>query len=145
MILNGIFGDTTRVKILQKFISKWGLFLNANEISRMSNVSKRATYSNIKKLDEIGLLEKKEGKSTKYRLKKDDKRNLILAILEGEEYLHKNKNFTSNNWMDELVYIDDNEEDVNKIQVKIPVEIARNLGKTLLKEVKDHEKIIDKY
>lgn len=145
MVLTGIFGDTTRVKIIQEFISKWGLFLNANEISRMSNVSKRATYSNIKILDEIGLLEKKEGKSTKYRLKKDDKRSLILALLEGEEYIHKNKKVTSNNFADSLIYIDDNEDDVNKVEVKIPVEIARKLGKTLLKEVKDHEKLIDEY
>lgn len=58
---NRIFGDTTRIKILQEFISKWGLFLNANEIFRISNVSKRTTYSNIKKLDEIRLLEKKNG------------------------------------------------------------------------------------
>lgn len=138
MILSAIFGDTTRVKILQEFISKWGLFLNANEISRMSNVSKRATYSNIKKLDEIGLLEKKEGKSIKYRLKKNDKRSLILAILEGEEYLYKNRNFTSNTFADNLIF--SNDDDVNKIEVKIPVEIARKLGKTLLKEVKNHEK-----
>jgi len=140
MLLNEIFGNTTRVKILQELVANWGLFLNANEISRMSDVSRRATYINLKELDEIGLLEKKETKSLKYRLKKDDKRSLIIAILEGEKHLHKNKDLISNNFSDSFEYLNDenNNNDYKRIKLKIPVTFAKKLEKTLLNNLIDN-------
>ncbi|RBQ24183.1 hypothetical protein ALNOE001_04430 [Candidatus Methanobinarius endosymbioticus] len=97
MILTEIFGDTTRVKILEEFISNWGIFLKVSEVARMSNVSEKSVYTHIKQLDDIELLEKIEGKSTKYMLKEDDKRALNLSIIDNAEYIRKDRKYSFHN------------------------------------------------
>lgn len=93
VILSELFGDTTRVRILEELVSNWGLSLKVSEIARMSDVSEKSVYTHIKQLDEIELLRKIEGKSTKYMLKEEDKRALALSIIDSAEYLRKDKKY----------------------------------------------------
>ena len=88
-VLKEIFGDTKRISILEELVERWGEFLKASEIVRMSGASKKTVYDHLKELNDIGLLEIKYGRATRYKLKEDDKRALSLAILESEEYLRK--------------------------------------------------------
>jgi len=88
-ILKDVFGNTKRVNILEKLIDNWGELLTIDEISRMANTSPKTTYFHINELKNIGILEYKNGKPRKFRLKEDDKRALALAILQSEEYLRK--------------------------------------------------------
>lgn len=93
MILSDLFGDSARVKILEELISNWGTWLKVSEIARMSDLSEKSVYTHIKQLNEIDLLEKTEGKSTKYRLNEEDKRALALSIIDSAEYLRKDKKY----------------------------------------------------
>lgn len=88
-ILKEIFGDTKRISILEELIERWGEFLKASEIARMSDVSKRTVYDHLNELENIGLLETKRDRAVLYRLKKDDPRALALAMLETEESLRQ--------------------------------------------------------
>lgn len=88
-VLKEIFGDTKRVSILEELVESWGEYLTISEISRMAHASEKTVYTHINELVRAGIVESKEGRATKYRLKKDDKRALALAILESEEYLRK--------------------------------------------------------
>ena len=91
MILTEIFGNTARVKILEELISNWGIYLSIGEISRMSEVSSKTAYNQINKLINIGLLEKKEGNGSKFKLKEKDKRALALFIIDSEEFIRKSE------------------------------------------------------
>lgn len=97
MILADLFGDTTRVRILEELVSNWGVYLKASEIARMGDVSEKSVYTHINKLNNIGLLEKIEGKSNKYRLKEKDKRALALSIIDNAEYLRKDEEYSFHN------------------------------------------------
>ncbi|MDR0912281.1 MAG: hypothetical protein LBM96_06755 [Methanobrevibacter sp.] len=55
----------------------------------MAEVSSKTAYTQITQLLKIGLLELKDGKSNKFRLKKDDKRALSLVLIDSEEYSRK--------------------------------------------------------
>lgn len=92
MLLKELFGNTARIKIIEELISKWGIFLSVEEISRMADVSKKTAYINLHKLEEIGILEIKNEGFKKYKLKEDDKRSLALGLIESEEYLRKANN-----------------------------------------------------
>ncbi len=110
--MKDIFGQTKRIDILEELVERWGEFLEASEISRMTDVSKKTVYTHLKQLEKIGMIETKEGKATKYRLKKDDKRALALSILESEEYLRRlDLAFQENNEYENLGYINPKEMD----------------------------------
>lgn len=105
-VMKDIFGETKRIDILEELIERWGEFLEASEISRMTDVSKKTVYTHLKQLEKIGMIETKEGRATKYRLKKDDKRALALSFLESEEYLRRlDMAFQENNEYENLGYI----------------------------------------
>lgn len=111
-VMKDIFGQTKRIDILEELVERWGEFLEASEISRMTDVSKKTVYTHLKQLEKIGMIETKEGKATKYRLKKDDKRALALSILESEEYLRRlDLAFQENNEYENLGYINPKEMD----------------------------------
>jgi DNA-binding transcriptional ArsR family regulator len=90
-ILKEIFGETSRVCILEVLTERWGEHLSVKEIARMSGVSSRAVYAHIYKLQEIGIVNSELGRTTKFGLNTDDNRALYLATLEDEEYLRKVK------------------------------------------------------
>jgi DNA-binding transcriptional ArsR family regulator len=88
-VLKEVFGDTKRISILEELVERWGEFLTVSEIARMAETSQKTVYNHLKELENINILDVKEGQSRKYKLKEDDKRALALAILEGEEYVRK--------------------------------------------------------
>lgn len=88
-ILKEIFGDTTRVSILDVLTERWGEFLTVKEIARMADYSDKAVYNHIYELKKIGIVDSEPGRTTKYALNTEDKRALTLAILHDEEYLRK--------------------------------------------------------
>ena len=97
MLLTEIFGNNSRVRILEELISKEEIYLTVDEIARMADVSKKTVYTHIAKLDQIGLVVKKEGKKDKYKLNDNDPRAIALGIIENEEFLRKdNESFDYN-------------------------------------------------
>lgn len=89
MILKELFGDNARVKILEELISKWGIYLSVDEISRMSGVSKKSIYTHMDELKKIGILNIKKEGSVKYKLKEEDERSLALGLIGSNEYLRQ--------------------------------------------------------
>lgn len=89
MILRELFGDNARIKILEELISNWDFFLSVDELSRMSDVSKKSVYIHIDELNKIGLLVVENTGSKKFKLNPKDKRAILLALIESEEYLRK--------------------------------------------------------
>lgn len=86
MILKELFGNTSRIKILEELLSKWGEFLSVEEISRMSDISRKSVYNHLNNLEEIGILEIRKEGSKKFKLKEDDERALALVLIESNEY-----------------------------------------------------------
>ena len=86
MILEDLFGSTTRIKILEELLSKWGEYLSVEEISRMADVSRKSVYIHMSKLESIGLLDVKNDGFKTFRLKQDDERTLALILIESNEY-----------------------------------------------------------
>ena len=86
MILEDLFGKTTRIKILEELLSKWGEYLSVEEISRMADVSKKSVYIHMAKLEDIGVLDIENEGSKKFRLNQNDERALALALIESKEY-----------------------------------------------------------
>jgi DNA-binding transcriptional ArsR family regulator len=91
ILLKDIFGDTSRVRILEELVENWGEYLSVAELSRMSDVTKKTVYKHLYLLEDIGMVESRERKAVQYRLRTKDERCLALAILESEEYLRKLK------------------------------------------------------
>ena len=89
MLLRELFGDNARIKILEELISNWDFFLSVDELSRMSDVSKKSVYIHIDELNKIGLLVVDNNGSKKFKLNPKDKRAILLALIESEEYLRK--------------------------------------------------------
>lgn len=89
MLLRELFGDNARIKILEELISNWDFFLSVDELSRMSDVSKKSVYIHIDELNKIGLLVVENSGSKKFKLNPKDKRAILLALIESEEYLRK--------------------------------------------------------
>lgn len=86
MILEDLFGKTTRIKILEELLSKWGEYLSVEEISRMADVSKKSVYIHMAKLEDISVLDIENEGSKKFRLNQNDERALALALIESKEY-----------------------------------------------------------
>ena len=93
MLLRELFGDNARIKILEELISNWDFFLSVDELSRMSDVSKKSVYIHIDELNKIGLLVVENSGSKKFKLNPKDKRAILLALIESEEYLRKLNEF----------------------------------------------------
>ena len=93
MLLRELFGDNARIKILEELISNWDFFLSVEELSRMSDVSKKSVYIHIDELNKIGLLVVENSGSKKFKLNPKDKRAILLALIESEEYLRKLNEF----------------------------------------------------
>jgi len=91
MLLTEIFGNNSRVKILEELISKEDIYLTVSELARMAEISKKTVYTHISKLEQLGLVVKKEGKKNKYKLNDKDPRALALGIIENEEFLIRDK------------------------------------------------------
>ena len=89
MILEELFGNTARIKILEELVSKWGEFLSIEEIATMSGVSKKIVCEDIENLEEIGLLEIEKQPVKKIKLKENDERALALGLIETNEYSRK--------------------------------------------------------
>ncbi len=89
MLLRELFGESARIKILEELVSNWDFFLSVEEISRMSDVSKKSVYIHIDELNKIGLLIINDSGSKKFKLNPEDKRAILLALIESEEYLRK--------------------------------------------------------
>ena len=90
-VLREVFGNTKRISILEEMVENWGEFLTIDEIARISETSPKTAYRHINELNKIGILDFKDAKPKKFKLKEDDKRALALAILESEEYLRKSE------------------------------------------------------
>ena len=93
MLLRELFGDNARIKILEELVSNWDFFLSVDELSRMSDVSKKSVYIHIDELNKIGLLVVENSGSKKFKLNPKDKRAILLALIESEEYLRKLNEF----------------------------------------------------
>ncbi len=93
MILEDLFGNTTRIKILEELLSKWGEYLSVEEISRMADVSRKSVYIHLAKLEDIGVLDVQKEGSKKFRLNQNDERALALALIESKEYSRQLNNF----------------------------------------------------
>ena len=93
MILEDLFGNTTRIKILEELLSKWGEYLSVEEISRMADVSKKSVYIHMAKLEDIGVLDVQKDGSKRYRLNQNDERALALALIESNEYSRQLNDF----------------------------------------------------
>lgn len=89
MLLSELFGENERIKILEELISNWNFFLTVDEISRMSDVSKKSVSDHINELDKIGLLIIDDGGSKKFKLNPKDERAIALALIESSEYIRK--------------------------------------------------------
>ena len=89
MLLKELFGDSTRIKILEELISNWDFFLSVEELSRMSDVSKKSVYTHMKELNKIGILIIDDEGSKKFKLNPQDKRSIALALIESGEYIRK--------------------------------------------------------
>lgn|GEM_PF-1196960 len=88
-MLKEIFGETTRVSILEVLTERWGEYLTVKEIARMADSSDRAVYDHIHQLEKTGIVTSEPGRTAKYGLNTEDKRALTLAIIHDEEYLRK--------------------------------------------------------
>ena len=119
MLLRELFGDNARIKILEELISNWDFFLSVDELSRMSDVSKKSVYIHIDELNKIGLLVVENSGSKKFKLNPKDKRAILLALIESEEYLRKLNEF-------------ENELDNQEAEF-LPLSLSDNDDKNLLK------------
>ena len=89
MLLRELFGDSARIRILEELISNWDFFLSVEELSRMSDVSKKSVYTHMKELNKIGILIVDDEGSKKFKLNPKDKRSVALALIESGEYIRK--------------------------------------------------------
>lgn len=89
MILRELFGETSRIKILEELLTYSDDFLTADEIARMSDVSSKTVYVHLNQLSEIGIVEVKKGSYKKFRLNPSDERVMALGLIETNEYLRQ--------------------------------------------------------
>ena len=92
MILNELFGENTRIKILEELLTYDDSFLTAEEISRMADVSSKTVQIHMNQLEEIGILEVEKNGVERFKLNINDERVLALGLIETTEYLRKSNN-----------------------------------------------------
>lgn len=88
MLLNELFGENARIKILEELLTYVDSFLTADEISRMADVSPKTVYIHMNQLEEIGILEVEKG-AKRFKLNSNDERVLALGLIEANEFLRK--------------------------------------------------------
>ena len=89
MLLNELFGENARIKILEELLTYVDSFLTAEEISRMADVSSKTVYIHMNKLEEIGILEVEKKGAKRFKLNSNDERVLALGLIEANEYLRR--------------------------------------------------------
>lgn len=89
MLLNELFGETARIKILEELLAYEDSFLTAEEISRMADISSKTVYIHMNQLENIGILEVEKKGAKRFKLKHDDERVLALGLIESNEFLRK--------------------------------------------------------
>ena len=89
MLLNELFGENARIKILEELLIYTDSFLTAEEISRTSDVSTKTVYIHMNQLEEIGILEVKKKGAKRFKLNSNDERVLALGLIESNEYLRR--------------------------------------------------------
>ena len=92
MILNELFGENTRIKILEELLTYNDSFLTAEEISRMADVSSKTVQIHMNQLEEIGILDVEKNGVERFKLNANDERVLALGLIETNEYLRKSNN-----------------------------------------------------
>lgn len=91
MILRELFGETSRIKILEELLTYSDEFLTAEEISRMADVSSKTVYTHLTQLAEIGIVEIKKESFQRFKLNLNDERVLALLLIETNEYLRQSE------------------------------------------------------
>ena len=91
MILRELFGETSRIKILEELLTYSNDFLTVEEIARMADISSKTAYIHLAQLSEMGIVEIKKDSSRKFKLNLNDERVLALSLIEADEYLRQSK------------------------------------------------------
>ena len=89
MLLNELFGENARIKILEELLTYVDSFLTADEISRMADVSPKTVYIHMNQLEEIGILEVEKKGAKRFKLNSSDERVLALGLIEANEFLRR--------------------------------------------------------
>lgn len=89
MLLNELFGENARIKILEELLTYVDSFLTADEISRMADVSPKTVYIHMNQLEEIGILEVEKKGAKRFKLNSNDERVLALGLIEANEFLRR--------------------------------------------------------
>ena len=89
MLLNELFGENARIKILEELLTYVDSFLTADEISRMADVSPKTVYIHMNQLEEIGILEVEKKGAKRFKLNSNDERVLALGLIETNEFLRR--------------------------------------------------------
>ena len=92
MLLNELFGENARIKILEELLTYVDSFLTAEEISRMADVSTKTVYIHMNQLEEIGILEVEKKGAKRFKLNSNDERVLALGLIEANEFLRSSQN-----------------------------------------------------
>ena len=89
MLLNELFGENARIKILEELLTYEDSFLTADEISRMTGVSPKTVHIHMNQLEEIGILEVEKKGAKRFKLNSNDERVLALGLIEANEFLRR--------------------------------------------------------
>ena len=89
MLLNELFGENARIKILEELLTYVDSFLTVDEISRMADVSPKTVYIHMNQLEEIGILEVEKKGAKRFKLNSNDERVLALGLIETNEFLRR--------------------------------------------------------
>lgn len=89
LLLNELFGENARIKILEELLTYVDSFLTAEEISRMADVSSKTVYIHMNQLEEIGILEVEKKGAKRFKLNSNDERVLALGLIESNEFLRQ--------------------------------------------------------
>lgn len=86
MILNNIFGNSSRIQLLEELCENWGDYLSLEELSRMTDQSVDELVGHLRELESIGMIERSDNK---VRLNINDERCKLLSLIECNEYIRR--------------------------------------------------------
>ena len=86
MILNNIFGNSSRIQLLEELCENWGEYLSLGELSRMTDQSVDELVGHLRELESIGMIERSD---SKVRLRISDERCKLLSLIECNEYIRR--------------------------------------------------------
>lgn len=89
MLLDELFGENARIKILEELLTYVDSFLTAEEISGMADVSPKTVYIHMNQLEKIGILEVEKKGVKRFKLNSNDERVLALGLIETKEFLRR--------------------------------------------------------